>query len=60
MRPYVDEETCIGCGTCESVCPAEPNVFKVMLKSKVEHPEACIACGACEEECPVNAITLND
>ena len=59
MRPYVDESLCIACGTCESVCPADPNVFKVEEKSKVVHPEACIECGTCEESCPVGAIELN-
>lgn len=26
MKPRVDQEKCIGCGTCEAICP---NVFKV-------------------------------
>ena len=25
-KPIVNQETCIGCGTCESICPA---VFKM-------------------------------
>ena len=58
MRPYVDEDTCIACGTCHEVCPADPNVFEIRDKSKVVNPEACIECGACEENCPVEAITL--
>jgi len=60
MRPYVDEEKCIGCGTCESVCPAEPNVFRVDEKSLVIHPEACTECGECVESCPEEAIELKD
>lgn len=59
MRPYVDEEKCIGCGTCESVCPTEPNVFRVDEKSIVIHPEACTECGDCVESCPEEAIVLN-
>ncbi len=60
MRPYVDEDKCIGCGTCESVCPAEPNVFKVDERSNVVHPEACTECGTCVESCPVEAIELKE
>jgi NAD-dependent dihydropyrimidine dehydrogenase PreA subunit len=60
MRPFVDEDTCIGCGLCEDVCPADPNVFDVGGKSEVVHPEACIDCKACEESCPVNAIVLKE
>ncbi|MFQ3548703.1 MAG: 4Fe-4S binding protein [Armatimonadota bacterium] len=60
MRPYVDEEICVACGTCESVCPASPNVFKVEEKSKVVNPDSCIECGVCETSCPVGAINLKD
>jgi len=57
--PKVDEETCVGCGACVSVCPADPVVFEMEDdKSKVVHPEACIECGSCVEACPVDAITL--
>jgi Fe-S-cluster-containing hydrogenase component 2 len=24
LRPYVDENKCVGCGMCEYVCPVEP------------------------------------
>jgi len=60
MRPYVDEEKCIACGTCHEVCPADPNVFEIQDKSKVVHPEACIECGTCVESCPVEAIELRE
>lgn len=57
-RPYVDEEKCITCGTCYEVCPADPNVFEILDKSKVINPEACIECMACENSCPTNAIEV--
>lgn len=60
MRPYVDEETCIGCGACEAICPADPVVFKVEDTSKVVNPDACIECEECVENCPVDAIELDD
>ena len=53
----VNEELCIGCGTCESMCP---KVFKLEDgKSKVISQD-CAECN-CEEvvsSCPVNAISL--
>jgi len=60
MRPYVDEEKCVGCGACEGVCPADPNVFVIEEKAVVKHPEACIGCGSCVSTCPVEAIELKD
>ena len=53
----VSEELCIGCGTCESLCP---KVFKLENgKSKVIS-EDCAECN-CQEvasSCPVNAISV--
>ncbi|MCL6558822.1 MAG: 4Fe-4S binding protein [Firmicutes bacterium] len=51
MRPVVNSETCIACGACQGVCPADPNVFEVADVSRVVHPEACTECGACEDFC---------
>jgi ferredoxin len=56
-KAKVNEELCIGCGTCESLCP---NVFKLEDgKSKVI-AEDCGDCD-CQEvigSCPVNAISM--
>lgn len=60
MRPVVNQETCIACGACASVCPADPTVFEVTDYSQVVHPEACIECRACEENCPTSSIKLTD
>lgn len=54
----VNEDLCIGCGACESMCP---KVFKVEDgKSKVIS-ENCENCGCESEEvvdaCPVSAIS---
>lgn len=56
-KVIVSEDLCIGCGTCESLCP---NVFHVENgKSKVVAEE----CGDCNcqeavDSCPVNAISI--
>ena len=61
MRPYVNEEKCIGSGDCQSDCPADPNVFEIVDgKAKVVNPDACIECGLCESNCPAGAIELKD
>jgi ferredoxin len=56
-KANVNEELCIGCGTCESLCPT---VFKVEDgKSKVIAED----CGDCDcqnviDSCPVSAISV--
>ena len=56
-KAKVNEELCIGCGTCESLCP---EVFKIEDgKSKVISEE----CGDCDcqsviDSCPVSAISM--
>jgi ferredoxin len=55
-KPKVNEELCIGCGTCEALCP---KVFKLEDgKSKVIS-EDCGDCNCQEiiESCPVSAIS---
>lgn len=58
-KPKVNQDLCIGCGTCEALCPS---VFRVENgKSKVI-AEDCEKAGCnCDEvvsSCPVNAISL--
>jgi len=61
-KPIVNQETCIGCGTCESVCPA---VFKIDGGGKAQVQEADYEANKdCIQEsidtCPVNAISLGE
>ncbi|UCE36750.1 MAG: CoB--CoM heterodisulfide reductase iron-sulfur subunit A family protein [Thermoplasmata archaeon] len=60
MVSSVDEELCIGCRTCEFVCPygavrkdEEELVAKVM-------EVLCKGCGICAGSCPENAITIRN
>lgn len=56
MAAVIDQEKCVGCGTCKDTCPAGAIDFEGD-KCKV-NPDACLSCGACEGECPVGAITV--
>ena len=57
-KPKVNEEVCIGCGTCESLCP---KMFKIEDgKSKVIAEECGADCNCQEtiDSCPVSAISM--
>ena len=53
QRGYRIGTTCIGCGTCVSVCPQEAidegSPFRI-------RQENCLHCGRCFEKCPVKAV----
>ena len=52
-KGYYISDNCIGCGTCQSVCPQncieEGNSFVIQENH-------CLQCGNCFENCPVEAI----
>jgi len=56
--PTVDQDLCIGCGTCAELCP---EVFELRdEKSWVIGPDKCHTCD-CEDaadSCPVSAIEI--
>jgi len=57
--PKINQELCIGCGSCANLCP---EVFKMAKDGKAEvvNPKGCEKCD-CEmarENCPVEAISL--
>jgi ferredoxin len=75
MKIQVDQEKCIGCGTCSSTCPV--SLYEVVKKksgirsdalksSKKEgsklifFTDECIGCRACEVQCPEGAIVVSD
>lgn len=56
----VNEDDCIGCGICTSLCPYGAIVMKkVGKKRKAETVSAsCKACGICASHCPTFAISM--
>ena len=56
-KPKVDKELCIGCGTCESLCP---NVFKMEDGKSSVIAEDCGDCNCQEviDSCPASAISM--
>jgi heterodisulfide reductase subunit A len=56
----VDQDTCIGCGLCESLCPyASIQMIKVGKKKKAETISAsCKGCGICASHCPTFSISM--
>lgn len=54
---FVNKDKCIGCGSCEAVCPV--GAIKV-TDGKAYADEKCIACGACAGTCPVQCIEIKE
>jgi len=58
-KAKVNEEICIGCGTCESLCP---KVFKMENGKSTVISQDCTDCNCQEvvDACPVSAISLEE
>lgn len=52
----INEEDCVGCGTCEIKCPMKI----ITIEEGIAHieQEKCIGCGVCAHHCPEEAINL--
>ena len=53
----VDEDACIGCGTCAKRCPMDAVAVEEGEKSRIDQ-DRCIGCGICTPTCPTKAISL--
>jgi L-aspartate semialdehyde sulfurtransferase ferredoxin len=52
-----DEERCIDCGACTSVCRVDALcIDRSTMEVTFDH-EKCVACGMCKVACPVGAMS---
>jgi len=55
----IDQDACIGCGTCVERCPTD--AIKLNDNEKAERDEnSCLGCGVCVRFCPEEAISLKE
>jgi len=55
----IDEESCVGCGACVSLCPKKILYIDGSSgKCKVTDEKSCDRLRGCEKVCPVNAIKI--
>ncbi len=52
-----DEDRCVHCGLCISICPVEVFRFDENWKVVAE-TDKCIHCGVCTKICPCKALSL--
>ncbi len=52
----IDEDLCIGCSYCVSVCPTE--AFRVKNGKSVLLSNQCVDCGECALVCPTDSISF--
>jgi NAD-dependent dihydropyrimidine dehydrogenase PreA subunit len=52
-----DQNECIDCGACISVCPQEVFYFDDDWHLQL-HAERCVLCGKCVIACPQNALSI--
>jgi ferredoxin len=53
----IDDQKCIHCGACYSLCPVDAIKIEDDYSIKFEE-ELCVRCGTCLDACPMTAISL--
>jgi len=57
LKLKINEDKCIGCGLCQTVCPTNTIITMDNNKRKIITKE-CLMCFECQTVCPVDAISL--
>jgi len=52
--PWVDQDSCTGCGMCVEECPVE-TIYLQEEKAEIDM-DHCIRCGRCHDACPEEAV----
>ena len=58
QHPHIDNNYCIGCATCTSVCPEGDVLAMIGGKAVLVNGHKCIGHGLCADACPVGAIKM--
>jgi ferredoxin len=63
MKAKVDENTCVGCGLCESMCPEvfkrnDSDIAEVIVDQVPAEAQA--SCREAADSCPAEAISLEE
>ena len=56
FRVELDEEACVGCGSCPERC--QMDALEIIKERASLKPERCIGCGLCVSTCPSEALKL--
>lgn len=54
-----DEESCVHCGACVSICPVSAISYEHDWRVKLDKSQ-CVQCGTCVNACPLSVIRLTD
>jgi len=57
LSDILDRDICMGCGTCDSVCPV--NAITMSYARPKINDKICLLCGSCFQHCPRSYISLN-
>ena len=52
--PWIDEESCTGCGICVDECPVD--AISMKIKEAEINMAECIRCGICHDVCPQESV----